>query len=95
MGVAFVVAVGQTGSVQTVTAAERGEEAEIPASRQVPRRDIATAPEVTADRAGPRQPPQPMAAHQTLSALPADRRRRIESALSELLEAKRLLDQVR
>ncbi len=95
-GVAFVVAVGQTGSVQTVTAAERDDEADRPAPRPVPRRGLAAAPAVDpADRgAGGRQSPQSAPARQ-LPALAGDKRRRIESALSELLEAKRLLDQVR
>ena len=93
-GVAFVVAVGQTGSVETVTAAEReGDEEEAP--RPTPRREpVVRAPE-------PREPPPLFAgvASQSMPAAPAqlaeDKRRKIESALSELLEAKRLLEQVR
>lgn len=97
-GVVFVVAVGQTGSVQTVTAAEREDEADRPAARQAPRRDVAAAASHGGDAgrgAGGRQSPQSAPARQSVQALTRDKRRQIESALSELLEAKRLLDQVR
>ena len=93
-GVAFVVAVGQTGSVQTVTAAEREEAADSPAPRQAPRRDVAAA--TGAERgAGGRQSPPSQPARQPLPASAANTRRRIEAALSELLEAKRLLENAR
>lgn len=99
-GVAFVVAVGQTGSVQTVTAAERGGQEESAQPRQAPHHEIivhrpeadqpvpplfAGGPPVT--QAGPAAQPRPQLAE--------DKRRLIESALSELLEARRLLEQAR
>ena len=96
-GVAFVVAVGQTGSVETVTAADHDgdEKQEASAPRPALRREpVIRAPE-------PREPPPLFAgvASQSMPAAPAqlaeDKRRKIESALSELLEAKRLLEQVR
>jgi DNA-binding transcriptional MerR regulator len=98
-GLAFVVAVGQTGSVQTVTAADRDEP---PAARRAPRELLAEEAEVeeavaeTAEAeepmAAPSLPPMPAPA---ASGLSREGRRKIEAALSELLEAKRLLDQVR
>ena len=99
-GVGFVSAVGQTGSVQTVTAAERGEEDESPAARPAPRREIIVhVPEAHEPApplfAGDRLTPQAGTPAPARPALPEDKRRRIDSALSELLEAKRLLEQVR
>ncbi len=96
-GVAFVVEVGQTGSVQTVTAAESDAgEADDEAAPPAPRRAVVvhepairTSPVVSVEppRAAPAPLPRP--------SLNVDKRRRLESALSELLEAKRLLEQAR
>jgi len=91
-GVGFVVAVGQTGSVQTVTAAE-SREAE---SAQPPR--IREAPATPAAPLGARVRPveEPAApAAKTAFALSPDKRRRMQAALDNLEEAKRLLDQAR
>ncbi len=92
-GVSFVVEVGQTGSVETVTAVEPEDEEDAVAEPRVVRRapepmvaaverpvDVALAPPLGA--------PAP-----TVFKLAPDRRRRMETALSDLLEAKRLLEQ--
>jgi DNA-binding transcriptional MerR regulator len=89
-GVGFVVAVGQTGSVQTVTAAEDVEAPSAAPSRSRGRQ----APPVAADpprSAGRRQGAQP----RQPAALSANRRRRMRAVLEDLEEAKRLLDQAR
>src|SRR5688500_14300881 len=100
-GSGFVAAVGQTGSVQTVAAAER--EGGAPRSRREP---ASGQPEPQPEE-GPEAAPTDAAAETPESAAPADTaglapaalgrdgRRQIEMALGELAEAKRLLDQVR
>jgi DNA-binding transcriptional MerR regulator len=97
-GSGFVAAVGQTGSVQTVASAER--EGGAPRSR----REVA--PEAQPGES-PDAAPADAASETSESAAPADvaglapaalgreGRRKIEMALGELAEAKRLLDQVR
>jgi len=116
-GVAFVVSVGQTGSVQTVTAAERGPKPKgYPTAEgslgEVPGGADAAAPENDGEEAPPLPPmvegrPAPPPAGPVLApsggpaaapprpALTTEKRRRIEAALSELIEAKRLLEVVR
>ena len=96
-GSGFVAAVGQTGSVQTVASAER--EGGAPRSRQE------VAPESQPGES-PDAAPADAASETSESAAPADvaglvpaplgreGRRKIEMALSELAEAKRLLDQL-
>ena len=92
-GVAFVVAVGQTGSVETVTARIEAEATtrRRRASRgaRQRRRPLSRA----ARRAAPRAVTAPEG--ETVFRLAPERRRRIEAALEDLLEAKRLLDQAR
>ena len=98
-GIGFVVSVGQTGSVQTLASAERDVgEAEFspPPPVELPPAIFAHEPEAT--EAQPRRvgrPAGPVVAPPQPKALARDMRRRLESALNELLEAKRLLDQVR
>lgn len=94
-GVAFVVSVGQTGSVQTVTAAEPDDVEDTPIVRVSQRRRAAAPNTVVGDDAGtegeaalPLLPTQ-----RTVASLPVDQRRRLESALNELVEAKVLLEQ--
>jgi DNA-binding transcriptional MerR regulator len=99
-GIGFVVAVGKTGSVQTVPASDSVEEADAgppPATQRrkpvVDATDVsAPAPAVTATAV-----PSPGAAATPplRPALTEGKRRRMEAALSELLEAKRLLEEVR
>jgi DNA-binding transcriptional MerR regulator len=102
-GVAFVVAVGQSGSVQTVTAVDADdaeEEAATPRnsnSRTEPALHAMlepreAEPEVAVESAPAATAPQ--SAPVTVS-LSVDQRRRLESALSELIEAKELLEQAR
>ena len=98
-GVAFVVEVGQTGSVETVTAGdERDEPDDIeaaappkavpePAKPSVRVSAPAMAPPVAAQAA--------VAPPVVISRIAPEGRRRIEAALSDLLEAKRLLDTAR
>jgi DNA-binding transcriptional MerR regulator len=90
-GVGFVVEVGQTGSVQTVTAAEPEDE-EIAAAPRPSRRAPEPAPAAPA-RPQVEAAPAPTG-EATVFKLAPDRRRRMEMALSDLLEAKRLLEQV-
>jgi DNA-binding transcriptional MerR regulator len=105
-GVSFVVEVGQTGSVETVTAPEPdGGEAEIEVAALEDADAVLEAPAV--ERAeiiapAPVMPKpataMPMAAAEppkSVFKLAPERRRRIEAALSDLLEAKRLLEQTR
>ena len=113
-GVGFVVAVGQTGSVQTVTAADREDDEEFPPPRAAGRREPVmdmpdadpaeiteahwlTAAELPPADEEPRamETPRVIATPPPRPALSLEKRRRIESALSELLEAKRVLEQVR
>ena len=107
-GVGFVVAVGQTGSVQTVTAAaERQGAAPAAQPRPMPRMPEPTGaricgraelrgrvPERPA-REAPEPPPAPLFQAAPPRALSQDARRKVEAVLADLLEAKRLLDQVR
>ncbi len=88
-GVAFVVEVGQTGSVETVAASDQAED-EAPPTREPLRRAPTVSVEAPLASA---PPPSPPAADVFRLAL--DRRRRIEAALEDLLEAKRLLDHAR
>ncbi len=90
-GVAFVVAVGQTGSVQTVTTAEDAVATVTEASR--PR--FRGAPAVAADSGRAAGQQQAIQGRQPMVALSADKRRRMRAALEDLEEAKRLLDQAR
>jgi DNA-binding transcriptional MerR regulator len=101
-GVGFIVAVGQTGSVQTVTTADDRDDEEdaAPPRPQQRREPIIEAPEVLAPTppspaaAMPGQQPAPVPPPPR-PALAEGKRRHIEAALSELLEAKRLLEGVR
>ena len=97
-GVSFVVEVGQTGSVETVTAAEpeAEEEGDEEARRAVRAPAVQSADEElpAAMMATPAPVAIPVPAP-TVFKLAPDRRRRMETALSDLLEAKRLLEQVR
>jgi len=97
-GVGFIVSVGQTGSVQTVTTADRDEEEETAPPRAAQRREpVIDAPEDFAPAVFDKTPPalQMPPAPSPRPALTENKRRRIEAALSELLEAKRLLEEVR
>lgn len=96
-GVAFVVSVGQTGSVQTVTAADMDEEAAPPVERQPHSEPPAPLFEASVPAAQAAEPPPapPPPVIQTVFALSTDQRRKIESALTELVEAKELLEQAR
>jgi DNA-binding transcriptional MerR regulator len=92
-GVGFVVEVGQTGSVQTVTAADREDAEEAPPRRAPTRRAPSLAvgqAEVTASSSPETASAAPPARAAVLS---EDKRRRLEAALAELVEAKELLDQ--
>jgi DNA-binding transcriptional MerR regulator len=94
-GVGFVSGVGQSGSVQTVTAAQRGR-----AEPPPPRVDLSIAPpaEDFLEAA-----PEPHETDERLYAagpaparvvgLTQDSRRRLEGVVSDLIEARRLLDQ--
>jgi len=75
-GTGFVIAVGQTGSVETVTLDETGSEAGVTA--ELP------SGSVPAGATGKRG-----------QGLSKSRQRQLEGALSQLMEAKRLLDQAR
>jgi DNA-binding transcriptional MerR regulator len=90
-GVGFVVDVGQTGTVQTVTAAEGGETERPAPSRK---RAARTAPPVEVDPPAERMEAAPPIT-QTVYTLPKEKRRRMQAALDELSEAKRLLEQAR
>jgi DNA-binding transcriptional MerR regulator len=89
-GVAFVVEVGQTGSVQTVTTAEPEEEAEEAAPV---RRRAAPKPVAVAEKPAP--PVEIPSAPKAVFRLAPEKRRRMEAALNDLLEAKSLLEQAR
>jgi DNA-binding transcriptional MerR regulator len=86
-GVAFVVEVGQTGSVETVTAAEPEEDEDIKVEDELEQDDAEAAEEPS--EPSPGAPPEPV------SKLAPDRRRYVEAALTDLLEAQRLLEQAR
>jgi DNA-binding transcriptional MerR regulator len=75
-GLGFVVEVGRAGSVETLAAAD--DEAPVHNGAQV------AVHEPERDLSEPMRPPS--------RPLPADRRKLLETALSELLEVKRLLD---
>ena len=85
-GVAFVVSVGQTGSVQTVTAAAEGGAPAPKAGRKAP--VVALEPARSESRPTARAAPP-----RTVLALSPETRRRAEAALEDLREAKRLLEQ--
>jgi DNA-binding transcriptional MerR regulator len=89
-GVGFVVDVGQTGTVQTVTAAEGGE-TERPAPS---RKRVRAAPPVEVDPPAERVEAAPPAI-KTVYGLSKEKRRRMQAALDDLSEAKRLLEQAR
>jgi DNA-binding transcriptional MerR regulator len=78
-GTGFVTAVGQTGSVETVTLDENGNEATTQAAP--PSGPVPEGPAGTGEFAASR--------------LSKPRQRQLEGALSQLMEAKRLLDQAR
>jgi DNA-binding transcriptional MerR regulator len=93
-GVGFVVEVGQTGSVQTVTAPdmEEGDDDEAaPPSRPVSRVVARQVPEPPP----PSPPVEIRPAPKAVFRLAPERRRQVEAALADLLEARRLLDQAR
>ena len=118
-GLGFVVAVGQTGSVQTVTAAEEGAlsapERREPLPRPEPLREPVLdddddevaidafeteAPEPAEQEPSYAAPPPPRFAEAPPQptappGLTRDQRRAMESVLADLVEAKRLVDQVR
>jgi DNA-binding transcriptional MerR regulator len=107
-GLGFVVAVGQTGSVQTVTAAAERQGASPAAQpRPMPRMlepepEPEYAAEPTFEDALPERPareaeapPAPLFQTAPSRVLSQDARRKVEAVLADLLEAKRLLDQVR
>jgi len=93
-GVGFVVEVGQTGSVETVPAAESESD-----DQPRPRRRRAPTPVVVAERDEesplPPSPAPPPAPPKVIHALSLEKRRRMEAALEDLTEAKRLLEQGR
>jgi DNA-binding transcriptional MerR regulator len=102
-GIGFVAAVGQTGSVQTVSAVERDGVAQRSKRESAPRQPEAE-PQASTEGLSEDQPAEasgeaPLAQNAVLpvpvAALSRDGRRTIEAALGELAEAKRLLDQVR
>ncbi len=78
-GLGFVTAVGQTGSVETVTLDEDGKKANVNAPAQ----------------SGPVPGGAPGKGGSAASNLSKSRQRQLEGALSQLMEAKRLLDQAR
>ena len=78
-GTGFVTAVGQTGSVETVTLDENGNEADVNAAMP-----SGLVPPDAAGKGG-----------SAGSSLSKSRQRQLESALSQLMEAKRLLDHAR
>ena len=90
-GVAFVVEVGQTGSVQTVAAPDLGgSEVESGLAPRPSRRVVQPAVEPA-----PAPPVEISPAPKAVFRLAPERRRRMEAALGDLLEAKRLLEQAR
>src|SRR5687767_11508761 len=98
-GLGFVAAVGQTGSVQTVTANEKGLTGAAP-SRAQASAELPTEPDFDAElveRDLPEAVPPRMAAASgpLATGLSKESRRRLEAILSELEEAKRHLDQAR
>ena len=100
-GVGFVAAVGQSGSVRTAAAAERkgGAPPDLPAPIAEDT-DAAAAAEAgyeddAEDSFPEAAPQQPLPPPVTGPGLSREARRRIEAALGELAEARRLLDQVR
>ncbi len=89
-GVGFVVEVGQTGSVETVTAAEPEELEDVEEEVEAEEEDAEEAASAEDEPAPSRTPPA-----ETVFKLAPERRRRMEAALNDLLEAKRLLEQAR
>jgi DNA-binding transcriptional MerR regulator len=97
-GVAFVVSVGQTGAVQTVTAINGDDHEEAPPA-SLSLKIEAAAETVPEEQEVPAETPvisQPaMTSVQALPvtvSMPTDQRRRLEAALSDLIEAKDLLE---
>jgi DNA-binding transcriptional MerR regulator len=100
-GVAFVVSVGQTGAVQTVTAIDGDDADEAPAPRSSRVRiEPALESIVEHEEPTPQAAAGPVVATHTMASAPVkviaalavDQRRRLELALSELVEAKDLLE---
>ena len=97
-GVAFVVSVGQSGSVQTITAINGDDSDDAPerdaSFRVEPAVETTHGQEELAAAAAIESPPvatpEPIAPIAPTMAI--DQRRRLESALSELIEAKDLLE---
>lgn len=84
-GVGFVVSVGQSGSVETVTAAEPEPEETTQKAAPTAEPEPQTQPRPVQEQA----PPEP----QTVYTLSSEQRRRAEAALDDLQEARRLLEQ--
>ncbi len=78
-GIGFVIAVGQTGSVETVTLDENGNEADAKAASQ-----SGPVPRAAAGKGG-----------SAVASLSKSGQRQLKGVLSQLMEAKRLLDQAR
>jgi DNA-binding transcriptional MerR regulator len=97
-GVAFVVSVGQSGSVQTVTAINGDDSDDAPEHEAS--LGVEPAPETIQGQqelsAAPRIESSPVAAHTAVASMApsmtTDQRRRLESALSELIEARDLIE---
>lgn len=99
-GAAFVVAAGQTGSVQTVTAApaqsQPGRQARPhPNGGRASAAAAAEEPEASEGWQEEAEETDPLVAPSAPLELDDDARRLLEAALAELLEAKRMLDQGR
>lgn len=88
-GVGFVVEVGRTGSVETMTAADGAAEREAAASTH----EAPAQPRAVARPA--EEPSAPAPRTRKVYALSQDRRRRLHAALDDLEEASRLLEQAR
>ena len=80
-GVGFVVSVGQSGTVETVTGDDGDAEPAAPQRKRRKASGIASA--------------APARASQKAAGLSAEKRRRLQAALDELEDAKRLLEQAR
>jgi DNA-binding transcriptional MerR regulator len=94
-GVGFVVSVGQSGSVQTVTADHEEPEDLVPARQPVRREPSLSLGELPLETEEAVAQASPAPAPRTVAALTGDKRRSLEAALAELIEAKELLDQAR
>jgi len=94
-GVGFVAAVGQTGSVETVSP-DSDVVPRLSSERKEPQLDAPDLNEDENDEVTGLLPPEPAPVRErVVHALTPESRRRMESALSDLAEAKRLLDAVR